>query len=297
MDLDLAKSAALLASKCAGVYIAAPIDNELELDRSTLDWLQNELLSQGIEYDDKTDAIERVSLNYLPFDLSPVLKKYRTESEKRFDLRDSSGRDALNYLQIAKDLAPMLSRIPFEKLPLPSAEVGAQVDSAVLYVFAVLIKHNLLGKTAMKMLSDKELEISEANRKNISIPDSIQRVWKTAQKLRSWLVQKFQAELSAKQAEITRKMQEEEEKAEGGKTSAREMRRKIRRARGAPTQAPQSKPSAPKERQPENNAEEKKEEPSAPSDPNKTKKPKPKEKKEKESEENADPEAKLLKKN
>ncbi|ETN97415.1 hypothetical protein RFI_40114, partial [Reticulomyxa filosa] len=80
---------------------------------------------------------------------------YRDESDKRFDVRDSGGKDLINYLQIAKDLAPVLTRIPFQKFPLPSPEVGQYIDSAVLHVFAVLIKHNLLAKTAMKMLADK----------------------------------------------------------------------------------------------------------------------------------------------
>ncbi|ETO32281.1 vcbs repeat containing protein, partial [Reticulomyxa filosa] len=217
--LDLAKSCALLASKCTGVYIAAPAPNDLDLDRSTLDWLQNDLLSQGIEYDDKADAKERAVLSYLPFDLSPVLKRYH----------------AINYLQIAKDLAPLLARIPYQKFPLPSTEVAVYVDNAVLHVFAVLLKHNLLTKTALKMLSDHSHAIATSTK--VAIPDSVQRVWKTAQKLRGWLVQKFQAELSAKQAELTRKIQENDDDEEvnkgEGKASARKIRRKMRRVRGA----------------------------------------------------------------
>ncbi|ETN99008.1 hypothetical protein RFI_38479, partial [Reticulomyxa filosa] len=129
-------------------------------------------------------------------------------------------------------------------------------------------------------------------RKNVSIPDSIQRVWKTAQKLRGWLMQKFQAE-------ITRKMQEEEEEEKAdGKASARQMRRKMRRARGADG-AGQSVSKSPNKDNDEKKDDEKKDdekkEETNPTDTNQPKKPEKEHHKEEEQEPES-AEAKLLKK-
>jgi len=82
-------------------------------------------------------------------------------------------------------------------LPTP-ADVSSLVDNAVINVFAVLIKHNLLSSVATKLLENK-------NNANVTLPEGIVRVWRTAQKLRSWLLQKYQALYSAKQQELQKK--------------------------------------------------------------------------------------------
>jgi len=62
----------------------------------------------------------------------------------------------------------LLSKIPIQKLLTP-ADVSSLVDNAVINVFAVLIKHNLLTNIAVKLLENK-------NNANVSLPDGIVRV-------------------------------------------------------------------------------------------------------------------------
>jgi len=114
-----------------------------------------------------------------------------------FDERDN-GYNPINYIHIAKQLIPLLSKIAIQKFPIP-LEVKELVDNAVINVFSVLIKHNLLTKQALNII--KEYEIHP----KIIISDGIIRVWKTAQKLRSWLMQKYQAAYSTAQQELQRK--------------------------------------------------------------------------------------------
>jgi len=95
----------------------------------------------------------------------------------------------------------LLSKIQIQKLPTPP-DVSLLVDNAVINVFAVLIKHNLLTNVAIKLLENK-------NNPNIVLPEGMIRVWKTAQKLRSWLLQKYQALYSAKQQELQKKKSRE----------------------------------------------------------------------------------------
>lgn len=87
---------------------------------------------------------------------------------------------------------PLLSKIHIQKLPTPP-DVLKLVDDAVINVLAILIKHNLLTSTAIKLQDNKNITI---------FPESITRVWKTAQNLRSWLLQKYQTLYSAKQQEL-----------------------------------------------------------------------------------------------
>jgi len=97
---------------------------------------------------------------------------------------------------MAQALVPLLSKIQIQKLPTPM-EVSQLVDNAVINVFAVLIKHNLLSNVAIKLVENKN--------NPTTLPEGIIRIWKTAQKLRSWILQKYQTLYSAKQQELQKK--------------------------------------------------------------------------------------------
>lgn len=56
--LDLSKSLALLSSKCAGIFIKAPSEKQFKIGRIERDWLENDLLSQVLEYHEKDENKE-----------------------------------------------------------------------------------------------------------------------------------------------------------------------------------------------------------------------------------------------
>ena len=224
--LDISKGLSLLASKCVGEFIQALPDKIVQVKRPSMKWLENELFSQGMEYTKDIEDKARKKIRNLPYNLKCKTSSIPVANE--FDRRDAPLN--IEYIKLATNIAPLLINVRYMKFPIPN-DVKNNVDQAVIFVFAVLIKHNLLTAVAQEfyLMTKDELTMPKVK----DIPDSLVRIWKTAQKLRSWLTQKYQQKYSEKQQELMRKLKEEEaKKAAKKKKNVKKDKKKSRRQRG-----------------------------------------------------------------
>merc|ERR1719461_2385616 len=103
-----------------------------------------------------------------------------------FDKRDK-GIEKEAYAKLAFKLSKCMKKVFVQPFPVP-VEVKGFVTQAIERVFLVLVKHNLL-------LEEAE-QIAESGQ-TVNPDHPLARVWRTAHRLRAWLMQKYQKKKNA----------------------------------------------------------------------------------------------------
>lgn len=201
--LDLQKGVALVAGKSAGSLIRGPSLSEEERQASMVKWLSSQLLEAGVVL--LPDEIEKEASLHLPELIQQEVGRpplIRSDSQKN----DVSPQELLNRVFHASQYMRGVTVEPFPVMP----DVQAMVDETVITVFAALVRHNLLDQVML----DYVKACGEGNAGNP--PEVLSHQWRTAHKLRRWLLQRYQAERNRIATEQEAKRKEEEEKSKKG---------------------------------------------------------------------------------
>ena len=188
--LDVARLTALLSGKlCTTLVRAAEPPKDALAEQLMRKWLDGELLEQGIQYDDAADEREKRALKWLPQLTSVEGDQSMDDASgtKAPELARTQSQSALlterQLLALVDQLVEKLQAMPSakpENFPV-SVDVQPIVEEAVTAVTAVLIKHNMLVSELQRVIND-----------DLTPTENLIRVWKTAHKLKRWLVQKSQ---------------------------------------------------------------------------------------------------------
>ncbi len=219
--LDLCKSVGLLSGKCTGVLLRGERSDKSEKVASVNQWLQSELLSQGIEFDEQMDTRESKDLTSLNLQLLSSMTGAgagSAASAMPFLARTRSYAGVSIPDLVTKLAAKMkAARVNPGFFPTPP-EVQAIVDKAIhsyvrppplplnlvrvlasdsgcfaaYRIVAVVLKHNKLIGEAQKWLEDSP---------NAPVPPNLARAWKTPHKLRQYVLQKYQVLKNLKENE------------------------------------------------------------------------------------------------
>lgn len=162
--LDLGKSIALFAGKCAGMAVRG--EDEEKEEKASSKWLENELLSEGMDYPDDVSAAERKEIAWIPDALDETTRLERgslglgglgaSGSDDAYAAAGSMATSMPKLIRTQSYQGVSLSRlvqqfadrmikggVRAQKFPVPK-EATEVIDKAMYAVIGVLIKHNKL---------------------------------------------------------------------------------------------------------------------------------------------------------
>lgn len=187
--LDVSKCIALFAGKCVGLTLHGEAEDKVEKENRKL--LDGELLSEGQDVPDETASEERKELEWLPESLGEKSTSGTTHETDVASLSIPSLVRTRSYLgvsltQMVEKLAERMEKYTGAGFPV-TADVRPLVNKALHTVVAVLIKHNKLVTEARQFIDAPE---------GAQPSQALVRAWKQPQKLKQWLLQKYQTKRS-----------------------------------------------------------------------------------------------------
>jgi len=206
--MDLSKSVALLAGKCASLAIKG--EEEQAAEKENNKWLQNELLSEGMDYGAEVSQEECKQLSWLPEALDERTDlKCETQSVVKASeidlpeavpampkLQRAASYLGMSMITLVRELRERMVKAGVRPDPYPvPRDVIDIVQDAILHVVAVLIKHNKLTTEAQQFINSPEGTQPSSN---------LVRVYKTPHKLRQWCMQKYQNRRSAAESKANK---------------------------------------------------------------------------------------------